>query len=116
MDEDRSRHIAGIWRQAVIEARIDLFGQGDSGAFTRDVIADGWVVNLQIEPGDELLMDRRKARIDVVDVNCRGIGRLRIPEVADRSGQSRSIPRTRWKFTKVAVLPVRVSRTSGWNG
>ena len=76
----------------MIEAGIDLLGQSGAGAFARDIVADGWVVDLQVEPGDEFLMDGAEARIDVVYVDRRCIGRLCFPKVSNCSGEESEHP------------------------
>ncbi len=56
-----------------------------SSTFAGDVVANGRIVNLQVESGDELLMNGREAWIDVVYVNRRCIGRLCFPKASNGS-------------------------------
>ena len=76
VDEHCSRHIRGVGRQATIEACIYLLGQRCAGAFADDVVPDGRIVDLQVQPGHKLLVNRTEARVDVVDVDRGCIGWL----------------------------------------
>ena len=113
--EHRPRDVGGVGRQALMLPGVDVFGQRPVSR--GDVVGDdGGHEGGLSEAGHDLLPDRLVAGIDVMQMNRRRVGGPCRQRCAMVRASSRSMPRTRWKLSSVAVLPVSVSRTCGCSG